>query len=143
MTDWHDITEREDLLVARMKQLDAKNLEIIQAAETLRNSRLTNKAYFDEHHVLRNKPLQVGDLILLWEEGPKRNAKLADKWAGPYRIRSIPENSTFYEIEELDGSVRKMRVAGNRVKKFYLREELMRDRILFEEARRRREQGEV
>ena len=31
------------------------------------------------------------------------SSKLDDKWRGPYRIREIPENSTFYRVEELDG----------------------------------------
>ena len=38
MVDWDQTQSRKDLIVARMEQLDQWNLELTQAAESLRNS---------------------------------------------------------------------------------------------------------
>jgi hypothetical protein len=48
-----------------------------------------------------------------------RENKLDDRWSGPYRIREIPPNSTYYNIEELVGTPYEKNVAGNRLKKFF------------------------
>ena len=42
-----------------------------------------------------------------------------DKWRGPFRIREILENSTFYRLEELDGTLLTVSFAGNRLKRFF------------------------
>ena len=51
--------------------------------------------------------LHVGDLVLLHNTvlQHSHSNKLDDKWRGPFRIREIPENSTFYWLEELDGAL--------------------------------------
>ena len=54
--------------------------------------------------------------------------KLDDRWFGPYRIREIPPDSTFYKLEELDGTHLKATFAGNRLKRFFSRTELDQDR---------------
>ena len=54
--------------------------------------------------------------------------KLDDRWFGPYRIREIPDDSTFYKLEELDGTHLKATFAGNRLKRFFSRAELDVDR---------------
>ena len=114
-----------------MRQLEARNQEISQAAENLRNARKANKDYFDSHKVLRNDRLRVGDLVLLFRDIlPKRarNYKLDDRWSGPYRIREAPADSTYYHLEELDGTPLRSPIAGNRLRKFYARDVLSRDR---------------
>jgi len=127
MVDWEGVNSREDLLTARMKQLDERNLAEALAAENLRNSRKANKAYFDEHKRLRgeNVQLNVGDLVLLHSTKSRfsrsRQEKLDDNWRGPFRIREIPQNSTYYMLEELDGTRLATTIAGNRLKKFFSR----------------------
>ena len=121
MVDWEgEVKTREDLLVARIRQLDQRALEEARAAENLERSRKENKVYFDEHKRLRGDEqlqLHVGDLVLL-HTGKRQQSrvlkeKLDDYWRGPYRIREIPEDSTFYFLEELDGpSLRQLRVIG-------------------------------
>jgi hypothetical protein len=136
LIEWNEVKSREDLLTARMKQLDERNLAEALAAENLRNSRRDNKVYFDKHKRFRGESakLNVGDLVLLYDGKSRfsrsRNEKLDDNWRGPYRIREIPENSTFYLLEELDGTELADSIAGNRVKKFFSRTSL-------EEARAR------
>src|SRR5437762_438512 len=54
MVDWEDeVKTREDLLVARIRQLDQRALEESRAAENLESSRKQNKEYFDTHNRLR------------------------------------------------------------------------------------------
>jgi len=48
--------------------------------------------------------------------------KLDDYWRGPYHIREVPENSTFYYLEEVDGTHLVKSIAGNQLKKFFSRE---------------------
>lgn len=120
-----------------MLQLDERTLELSQAVENLRNSRKANKAYFDQNNPLRpdgDQQLRVGDLVLLqnsqkFKSGkPSRAAKLDDRWSGPYRIREIPENSTFYYLDETDETPLAESYAGNRLKKFFSRGQLQQDR---------------
>ena len=68
LIDWDEITSREDLILARMLQLDERTLELSQVIENLRNSRKINKVYFNQNNPLRpddNQQLQVDHLILL------------------------------------------------------------------------------
>jgi transposase InsO family protein len=68
VVDWEgEVKTREDLLTARMRQLDQKVLTEVQAAENLRNSRNANKTYYDQHKQLRSEAqqLHVGDFVLL------------------------------------------------------------------------------
>ena len=108
--DWDEVQTREDLILARMKQLDQRKINESQASLNLQNSRKSNKSYFDQHHRLRSElqQLHVGDLVLLYNDAMKlsrsRRHKLDDRWRGPYRIREKPEDSTFYRLEELDGT---------------------------------------
>ena len=113
-------------------------------AENLCESQKANKAYFDEYKHLCNasEQLKVGDLILLFNSTLKkhlRKDKLVDRWMGPYRIREIPLNSTYYLLEELSGEPLKTRAAGDHVCKFFTREYLQSDQQIVEEYRHRRD----
>jgi len=144
MVNWDAVHTREDLLLARMQQLDERSLKLTQAAENLRESRKANKAYFDEHKHLRNpsEQLKVGDLVLLFNsmlQKRSRKDKLTDRWSGPYRVCEIPPDSTFYFLEELSGEPLKAKAAGDRVRKFFTREYLQSDQQIIEEYRHRRD----
>ena len=119
---------REDLLTARRRQLDQKVLMENHASQNIRNSRNTNKVYFDQIKQLRKDKLHIGDLILVHQTkdsySRNRAKKLDDRWFGPYRIREIPDDSTFYYLEELDGTHLKPTFAGNRLKRLFSRVEL-------------------
>jgi|SRR5579859_5140150 len=68
VVDWEgEVHTYEDLLLARMRQLDEQNLKEIQAAEELEKSQRSNKDWFDQHKHLcpESKALEVGDLVLL------------------------------------------------------------------------------
>ena len=68
VVDWEgEVTDRESLLVARMRQLDQRSLYEAQASTNLKNSRLSNKSDFDASKRMRAaaQQLRVGDLVLL------------------------------------------------------------------------------
>jgi hypothetical protein len=68
VVDWEgEVTSREDLILARMSQLDQRTLHEAQASTNLKNSRRANKSQFDSVKRLRTtaQQLQVGDLVLL------------------------------------------------------------------------------
>jgi hypothetical protein len=100
-------------------------------------SRKANKVYFDQHKRLQpdgDQQLHEGDLVLRLDSQkfksgkPARAAKLDDRWLGPYRIREVAENSTFYYLEELDTTPLAESVAGDRLKKFFSRDQRWEDR---------------
>jgi len=135
VVDWEgEVQTREDLLVARMRQLDEQTLRVSQAATELERSRKSNKGYFDQHRRMRPdlQQLHIGDLVLIFQSKNLNSRsvrnKLDDRWFGPYRIREVPEDSTFYKLEELDGTHLKATFAGNRLKRFFSRAELDMDR---------------
>ena len=105
------------------------------ATTNLRKPRESNKAYFDKHKRLHgeNVQLHLGDLVLLHNTERRfsrsRQGKLDSNWRGPYRIREIPKNSTYYLLEELDGTPLAAMITGNRLKKFF-------SRTLLEQMRR-------
>lgn len=145
MIDWEgEVSTREDLLVARMRQLDQRTLVEAAAAEELVRSRQANKAYFDQNKRLRTASLHVGNLVLLHNTilEHSHSRKLDDKWRGPYRIREVVEDSTFYRLEELDGTALAASFAGNRLKLFFKRAVLDDVRMEVHDAIRVRREGE-
>ena len=119
-----------------MHQLDAQRQTEELAAENLRKSRLSNKEYFDQHKRLRpeSQKLSVGDLVLVYDDqiGKSRSqsTKSNDRWRGPYRIREVPEDSTYYRLEELDRTSLVQSFVGNRLRKFFVRGDLERSSAL-------------
>ena len=127
MVNWELIKDREDLIRARMRQLDQRALSEARAASELELSRKANKSYFDD--VKRQRPehqqLRVGDLVLLFNQQKERwragrKFKLVDNWFGPYRIWEASP-AGYYRLKELDGTQSAQSVAGNRLKRFFTR----------------------
>ena len=147
IVDWrNDMKDRETLLLARMKQLDERNLMLVQAAKNLGNSRKTNEVWFDWHHQLQKERLEVGDLVLVYNAVTvKTNTldnKLKDHWQRPYRIRKVPKDSTHYYLEELDGVKLKGTFAGDNLKLFYTQEEVMHEREAAQRSGKLSERGD-
>jgi hypothetical protein len=122
--DWNAVKSRDDLIAARMQQLDQRALTEAKAAERLEKARMGDKRYFDKRKRLRTarQQLQVGDLVLLHNTAieTSHNVKLEDQWRGPYRIREVSDTG-FYRLEELEGTHLRESFAGNRLKKFFSR----------------------
>jgi hypothetical protein len=126
--NWSGIRSREDLIKARMKQLDQRTLEEVHAAEELKRARMGDKRYFDTHKRLRKERLKIGDLVLLHNTSIQKshNVKLEDQWFGLYHIREA-RSSGFYRLDELDGTELRESFAANRLKKFFSRTELVQE----------------
>jgi hypothetical protein len=124
LLDWDEVKTREDLLAARMRQLDERELAEARAAMELERSRRINKQYFDRTKRIRpeSQRLQVGDLVLVYNSAMEtmrvRAKKLDDNWFGPYRIRERSD-AGYYKLEELDGTQFKQSFAGNRLMRFF------------------------
>lgn len=128
--DWNGVKDREGLIMARMEQLDERRRMEIDAARNLRLSRLRNKTYFDISKRLRppGQKLRNGDLVLVFrfpnQKIHSRARKLDERWQGPYRIRDEVEDSTFYMLEELDGTPLKQKFPGDQLKLYFARTRL-------------------
>ena len=57
IVDWRDEMSREELLAARIRQLEWRPEDVERAAEKLRLARLKNKGWFDQTHRLRPKKI--------------------------------------------------------------------------------------
>ena len=123
---WSEVKTTGELLALRTLQLQRRDEDYEEIALRLRRNREQGKENFDNAHVLHTEPFEVGDLILLhntMREGDMtREQKMRFRWLGPYRVsEAIPEKGA-YVLEELDGARLGGTVAGNRLKKFHVRE---------------------
>jgi hypothetical protein len=128
LVEWDNVKSRDDLILARMRQLDHRMTIENLAARNQRLARTQNKAYFDAVARLRseNQAIQVGDLVLVFRPLmlptiKSRELKLDERWQGPYRVREKPLDSTFYLLEELDRTPMKRKYAGDQVKRYFPR----------------------
>jgi hypothetical protein len=91
-----------------------------------RRYREVGKEVFDLNHRLRTDELRKGDLVLRHDTAgqiDKSSAtKLAYKWLGPYKIKEAIAKKGTYTLEELDGTLLSGTYAGNRLKRFFLRQ---------------------
>jgi hypothetical protein len=69
--DWKDEMSQEELLAARIRQLQRRPEDVEQAAERLRAARVRNKERFDRTHRLRPKKIEEGDWVLIYDNSVK------------------------------------------------------------------------
>jgi hypothetical protein len=112
---------REELLAARIRQLERRPEDVERAAEKLRTARIRNKERFDRTHRLRPKKIEEGDWVLVYDSSldnqHKATRKFARRWFGPYVVTRVEDNGT-YHLAELDETRIAILVAGKRVKAF-------------------------
>ena len=94
-----------------MRQLDERVTMEDIAARNLRRIRMRNKAYFDAGARLRPEDHEIygGDLVLIFrpamlQKTKNRDLKPDERWHGPYCVREKPLDSTFYLLNEFDGT---------------------------------------
>ena len=117
--DWKYPMEREDLLEARIRQLERRPEDLDIAQKRIRESRAIGKSYFDKTHRLRPHPLEKGDFVIVSDESLKKqwSRKFDNRWLGPYIIEEVHANGS-YTLKELDGTPLRTKIAGKRVKLF-------------------------
>jgi len=59
--------------------------------------------------------------------------KIDERWEGPFRITEKMDDSTYYMLEELDGTEMKRKFAGNQLKKYFARKGVELGRVEGEE----------
>ncbi|GBG86630.1 hypothetical protein CBR_g41693 [Chara braunii] len=113
----------EELIEARCQQI-LKNEEVVEdIASRVLDSRMRDKARWDQVKNVRREPLQVGEMVLL------RNSTLESTWSrqlgrrfkGPYRVAKRVGLNTF-ELEDLDGTGLKGPFPGQRLVRFLSRD---------------------
>jgi hypothetical protein len=119
--EWRSEMSREELLAARIRQLERRPEDTERAAERLRTAWIKNRERFDRTHRLRPKKIEEGDWVLVYDSSldnhHKATRKFARRWFEPYVETSVDDNGT-YHLAELDGSRIAVPVAGKRVKAF-------------------------
>jgi hypothetical protein len=127
---WERVRTTADLLAMRMRQLEKRDEDVEMALERIKIARKRsvddrNEAF---SHVLQdkiNRPLRPGDLVLVKNSAleVQHGRKMEDRWLGPFRMVQRTSQGA-YVLEELDGTRLKLSIAGNRVKRYYQREDV-------------------
>ena len=124
--DWRDEMSQEDLLAARIQQLERRPEDVERGGGKLRAARVKNKERFDRTHRLRPKKIEEGDWVLVYDNSldnqHKAMRKFARRWFGPYVVTSANDKGT-YHLAELDGTRMVVPLAGKRIKGFKKRYE--------------------
>ena len=123
---WENEMTREELLGARIRQLERRPEDLEQARKLMEVARVKNKIQFDKTHRLRPKKIEEGDWVLFYESSldnqHKTTRKFARRWFGPYVVTSANDNAT-YHLAELDGPRLAVPIASKRVKIFKKRQD--------------------
>ncbi|OMJ21136.1 Retrovirus-related Pol polyprotein from transposon [Smittium culicis] len=101
-------------------QLDSKNKVEMDAVKGIIDSRNKDKERFDSKKKIRRKRLEIGDLVLVFDDtiGKQRQLKLSNKRKGPFKIYSDNNNGS-YVLSDPSGNIIKGSYAGNRVKRYF------------------------
>lgn len=122
---WHTVTNREELIDMRARQLQLHETEIREATLRARRLREQNREAFNDNNVLRDPPLLVNDPVLLHDTIRDAEMTSGDKlrmrWMGPFRIAEVRDSGS-YRIKEFDGTWARESIAGNRLKRLFFRE---------------------
>ena len=119
--DWEKVVTTEDLLEARVKQLENRDVVLQEAYSKQQDSRQQSVDYWNSKKKLR-EPLAKGQLVLVYNKSlDSQWGKLFEnKWNGPYRIKTQNPGGS-YSLEELDGTEIIRNFASSQVKPYYSR----------------------
>jgi len=107
-----------DLLALRIRQLERRPEDILQAAQTLKNARYRSKAQFEKrfHRKLRHSAYQPGDLVLVRNTAVEKelNKKTKPRYTGPLQVDRRTKGGS-YVLREMDGTILRQGVAAFRL----------------------------
>ena len=125
--DWANEMSREELLAARIRQLERRPEDVEWTTAKVKEVRIRNKARFDQTHRLRPRKIGEGNWVLVYYNSVnnqhRSTCKFAKRWFKLYVVISANDNAT-YHLTELDGTRITMPVAGKRIKAFKRRNEV-------------------
>ena len=122
--DWATVETTQDLLLARVHQLENRDSILQKAHQQLLETRKTSVDYWNNKKKTRG-PLTKGTLVLVYNKSlDSQFGKLFEnRWNGPYRIKTQNPGGS-YTLEELDGTELTRRYAATHVKIYYSRNTL-------------------
>ena len=123
---WGRVQTTSDLLAVRARQLERRDEDLEEAELHLRRMRETSQEAWDRDRRIRSEAIREEDVVLLHDTklDKSHSDKLSFHWVGPYRVSEAQPDRNYYRLAELDGTALQHTVAGNRLKKFHVREDL-------------------
>ena len=117
---WSSVRTTADLLAIRARQLQRRDEDLDELRLHLRRQREHNKDYFDDTKHIREGPIKVGDLVLLFNSKIEKSFsdKLTYRWLGPFTVDVADIVRGTYQLAELNGNRMDHTVPGNRLKLF-------------------------
>jgi hypothetical protein len=135
---WDSVRDDTDLVTMRARALERREEDIEEARLFLRRMRERNKEYFDNVRSVRRGPIEKDCLVLVHnhhkEIDMSTQRKLDFRWTGPVRVRDVVPDKGTYILEDLNGARLRGTFAGNRIKRFYVREDILGHRLESERA---------
>ena len=121
--DWNKVKTTQDLLEARIKQLETRDDTLQKAHSKLMETRKNSVEYWNKRKKTR-EPLEPGELVLVYNKSldSQWGKMFENRWNGPYRIKNQQPGGS-YVLEELDGTTLGRRFAASHVKRFHPRGE--------------------
>ena len=128
---WSEVYSTGDLLAICARQLQRRDKDLEEATLYLQLMRLERKERHDLKYGIGKEKLAVESIVLLHDTRREKDMsqKLLFKWLGPYRICNAVKDKGTYVIEELDKLRLAGTFAGDRLKKFHLRQQLQLDHV--------------
>ena len=124
--DWDKVITTEDLITIRTLQISRRDTVLLDALEHQKKRRQRsvddfNKRY--EKYFVEND-FDIGTWVLLHETwlNDQHGNKGVPRWSGPFAIHQKLSDYS-YRLREIDGTVKRGKVAKDRLKIFYYREE--------------------
>ena len=135
---------REYLLAILIRQLQFRTENIEKASTRLKVAKIKNKDRSDKIKRIWPRNVQEGDWVLVYDSSLDNQystiQKFTKRWFGPYEVRKITNNTTYF-LNELDGTEIRIPIARKRIKIFKRRESL--EPEYYEEAEELKESEEV
>ena len=116
---YHSNMTAEDLLIARIQQLQKKPEDLQHASQTLHDHRIKSKKLFEErfHARLHQDSFEPGSLVLVRNSAIELelNRKTKPRYLGPYQVVRAHDGGRSYVLAELDGTIWNKYVAAFRI----------------------------
>ena len=118
---------QSELLALRIRQLEKREEDIHDAAETLLRSRLHSKAQFEKRYETRlsRNSYDPGDLVLIRNSAVEKelDRKTKPRYLGPYEVIGRSRNNA-YALRDLNGAILRHTIAGFRILPYIDRNEI-------------------
>jgi hypothetical protein len=103
--EWKFPMTTEELVNARIRQLEQSELRVIAAADSVNRRRELDAETWAEVKRLRKLAIREGDMVLMWDATLEKqwSRKLADTFRGPYIVLRLGDRGVVW-LAELDGT---------------------------------------